>query len=256
MSDARVLCHAGVMKGILCLTLAALLAQPARGCDIALVLAMDVSGSVDAYEFQLQAQGVANALRDPDVADALLRGRVALAVVQWSGALEQSVSVPWTRLSEPVEVSRLAGRISGMPRAHAGGNTAVGDAMQVSVDLFAQVPDCAHWVIDMSGDGDENEGFTVGRERSAAYARGITINGLAIEGAATGQSITNFYRRHVVTPGGFVITAQQHDDFERAMRDKLLRELIPPVAFEGSGPPEPEQTQLAGLSGFLHLQTR
>ena len=244
------------MKGLVCLTLAALIAQPARGCDIALVLAMDVSGSVDAYEFQLQAQGVANALRDPDVSDALLRGQVALAVVQWSGAMEQRVAVPWTRLSEPAEVSRLAGRIGGMPRAHAGGNTAVGDAIQVSVDLFSQVRDCAHWVIDMSGDGDENEGFTVGRERREAGARGITINGLAIEGAATGLSITNFYRRHVITPGGFVITAQQHDDFERAMRDKLLRELVPPVALDHRPGGGAERTQLADLSGFPHVQTR
>ncbi|GAB4260785.1 MAG: DUF1194 domain-containing protein [Pararhodobacter sp.] len=205
-------------------------AVPARGCDIALVLAMDVSGSVDADEYRLQAEGIAEALRDPAVTGALVRGRVALAVVQWSGALETRVAVPWTRIAEPAEVARLASRIALMPRAFRGGNTAVGDAIDAAAELFIQVRDCAAWVIDVSGDGDENEGFTVGRARRAAHERGIAINGLAIEGPATGRSITNFYRSWVVTPGGFVITADQHQDFARAMRTKLLRELIPPMA--------------------------
>lgn len=236
---------------VLSLLMTALLALPlpARACDIALVLAMDVSGSVDAYEFGLQTRGVAQALRDPDVSDALVHGRVALAVVQWSGAMEQTVAVPWTRIAEPAQVARLAGRIAGLPRAHAGGNTAVGDAIDLAAGLFDQVRDCAHWVIDVSGDGDENEGFRVGRARRAAWERGITINGLAIEGAATGQSITNFYRRHVVTPGGFVVTAQQHSDFARAMRDKLLRELIPPLARAPGGAP-------VHRIGFLHPRMR
>lgn len=205
-------------------------ASQARACQTALVLAMDVSGSVDAFEYQLQVEGVAAALRDPDVRDAVLRGQVAVSVLQWSGAMEQTVTLPWTRVQEPADLNRLTARIAAMPRAHAGGNTAVGDALAVAVDLFDSVPDCDRWVIDVSGDGDENEGYRLGAERRAAWARGITINGLAIEGMATGVSITSFYRRHVVTPGGFVITAQQHEDFFRAMRDKLLRELIPPMA--------------------------
>jgi Protein of unknown function (DUF1194). len=234
-----------------------LTAAPAvRACDIALVLAVDVSGSVDAYEYQLQVQGIANALRDEDVRAALLHGQVALAVVQWSGAMEQSVSIPFTRLTEPAEVAQLAARIGTLARAHSGGNTAVGEAIALAVEQFRDVRDCAHWVIDVSGDGDENEGFTVATERREAYARGISINGLAIEAAGTGQPITNFYRRHVVTPGGFVITAHQHSDFARAMREKLLRELIPPMALAPTPDPGRAAVQLAALAGFLHLQTR
>lgn len=191
---------------------------------------MDVSGSVDAYEYDLQTQGVATALRDPAVADALLQGRVALAVLQWSGVAEQMVSVPWVRIDEPAALRSLVARVSVMSRAFTGGNTAVGEAIDASAALFSQVPDCAHWVIDVSGDGDENEGYTVGTARRTAWARSITINGLAIESAATGMSITNFFRRWVVTPGGFVITAQRHADFARAIRVKLLRELIAPTA--------------------------
>lgn len=210
--------------------LALALAPRAEACDVALVLAMDVSGSVDAAEYRLQTLGLASALRDPAVAEAMLRGRVAISVVQWSGSLEQTLTLPWTRIAEPVEITRLATRIAAMPRAHAGGNTAVGEAIDISAALFSEVRDCARWVIDVSGDGDENEGYTVGIARRAAYERGITINGLAIEGAATGRAITNFYRSWVVTPGGFVVTAQNFDDFARAIREKLLRELIPPMA--------------------------
>ena len=223
-----------------------LIPGPVRACSIALVLAMDVSGSVDAFEYRLQVEGVAGALRDPDVADAMLRGQVALAVLQWSGAIEQSLTLPWVRVQEPADLNRLSARIAAMPRAHAGGNTAVGDAILAAVDLFDQVRDCAHWVIDVSGDGDENEGFRIGLARRAAWARGIAINGLAIEGVATGMAITNFYRRHVVTPGGFVITAANHDDFFRAMREKLLRELIPPIA---------ARREERWLAGFLHRRT-
>ncbi len=207
-----------------------LAASQAQACQTALVLAMDVSGSVDAFEYQLQAEGVAAAVRDPDVRDALVHGQVAVSVLQWSGAMEQTVTLPWFRVQEPADINRLSARIAAMPRAHAAGNTAVGDALAVASDLFDQVRDCARWVIDVSGDGDENEGYRLAAERRAAWSRGITVNGLAIEGMATGVSITSFYRRHVVTPGGFVITAQQHEDFFHAMREKLLRELIPPLA--------------------------
>jgi len=234
-------------------------ASPAAGCDIALVLAVDVSGSVDAFEYQLQMQGIASALRDPAVVQALIQRRAALSVVQWSGSMEQTVTLPWVRIDEPAEVNRLPARIAAMPRAHAGGNTAVGEAIDIASELFGQVRDCAAWVIDVSGDGDENEGYTVGLARRAAWERGISINGLAIESPTTGRAITNFYRSWVVTPGGFVITADSFEDFERAMRQKLLRELIPPMALM----PErraaamqlaalgPDSAQGALLRGFL-----
>lgn len=238
------------------LVLAALLALapalPARACSIALVLAVDVSGSVDAFEYQLQVQGIANALRDPEVGAALLQARAALALMQWSGSMEQSVSIPFTPLTEPAGIDRLAARIGTLPRAHDQGNTAVGEAISIAADLFDTMRHCAHWVIDVSGDGDENEGFTLARARREAWARGITINGLAIEGAGTGRAITNFYERHVVTPGGFVITAERHEDFARAMREKLLRELQPPVARVPARP----ALWLAALPEFLRLRTR
>lgn len=238
------------MKLVAAALLSALLALPARACDIALVLAMDVSGSVDAFEYGLQTGGIAAAIRDPAVSDALVHGQVALAVVQWSGADEQAVGLEWTRVSEPVDALRLASRISAMPRAFGGGNTAVGQAIRFSAALFDDVRDCAHWVIDVSGDGDENEGFTVSRARAEAWARGITINGLAIEAAGPARPISQFYQRWVVTPGGFVITAAQHLDFERAMTVKMLRELIPPMAGPHDLPNRDPADRLWRVSGF------
>lgn len=208
-----------------------LAAVPARGCEIALVLALDVSGSVDVLEYELQTQGLARAIRDPEVMDALSLARAQVAVIQWSGAGQQTLSIGWTQVEEPAQATRLAGRIAALPRAYAGGNTAVGQAIDFAADQFgAPVRGCARWVIDVSGDGDENEGLTVGPARRRALQRGITINGLAIEGFGTALAITNFYRSWVITPGGFVITAQGHADFARAMRLKLLRELSPPLA--------------------------
>ncbi|MBN8293848.1 DUF1194 domain-containing protein [Rhodobacter sp. NTK016B] len=254
MSVRRVFSHI-TLAASLCLALAP---QRADACDVALVLAMDVSGSVDAYEYSLQAHGIAQAIRDPQVQEALVHGRASLAIVQWSGALEQTVTLPWTRITEPADAQAVATRVQVMPRAHAGGNTAVGEAIHVSAALLDQVRDCARWVIDVSGDGDENESFTLGTERVTAYRRGIQINGLAIEAAGQAQSITNFYRRHVVTPGGFVITARQHEDFARAMREKMLRELVAPMAslpapLPRSPSPGPE---FAALAIFLPTRTR
>lgn len=220
-------------RALVVITLALLaLAVPrlARACDIALVLAMDVSGSVDAAEYRLQMDGVAQALGDAQVREALLAGQVALSVTQWSGANQQITVMGWQAMRAPSDIDAFAARLRRVPRAFERGNTAVGAALDHARALFAQVPHCRNWVIDVSGDGDENEGFTIGPARRAAVQNGIVINGLAIEDLGSAQAITNFYRRWVITPGGFVETAQGHADFARAIRQKLLRELRAPIA--------------------------
>ncbi len=209
------------------------LARPARACEIALVLAMDVSGSVDSAEYSLQTQGLAWALRDPQVREALLDHQVALSVTQWSGANSQTVSLPWTRILEPADVDLVATQLQRMPRAFAGSDTAVGAALRHAAGLFAQVPDCTHRVIDISGDGGENDGFTLPVDRRLVIDQNITINALAIEDRGLGRAITNFYRTRVISRDGFVITARAHVEFAEAMRQKLLRELIPPIIVGG-----------------------
>ena len=208
--------------------LSVLLPTATQACEAALVLAMDVSGSVDAGEWRLQADGLAAALADRQIRDVLVQGQVALAVVQWSALGQQALVIPWQRMLSPRSVDAMADRVLNMPRAFPGSDTAVGEALEFSMAQFADVADCKRKIVDMSGDGDENVGYTTPRARRAAIAAGIEVNGLAIE--SMGLSITNFYRRWVITPGGFVETAQGHLDYARAIRVKMLRELTTPTS--------------------------
>ncbi|MFN6977446.1 MAG: DUF1194 domain-containing protein [Gemmobacter sp.] len=207
--------------------LLAIVPTPLRACEAALVLAMDVSGSVDAGEYRLQVDGLALALDDPAIVDALTGGAVALAVVQWSGLGRQALSLPWRRIVTPADAAAFAAAVRAMPRAFTASDTAVGEALAFAMAQFAAVPDCRRRIVDLSGDGAENVGFTIARARREAIAAGVEVNGLAIE--SMGLSITQFYRSWVVTPGGFVVTARGHLDYARAMRVKILRELSRPV---------------------------
>jgi Ca-activated chloride channel family protein len=200
-----------------------LCAPAARACDVALVLAIDVSDSVDPGEFRLQVDGLAGALRDPEIADTLVEGRMALTVLQWSGADRQAVTLPWQRMRSHADVLAFAAAAAAMPRAFHRSDTAPGEAIHAGMALFGAVPDCARRVIDVSGDGAENAGRSTVLASRAARAAGIEVNGLAIE--SIGIAITQFYRGAVITRGGFVITARTHADYARAMREKIRREI-------------------------------
>ncbi len=209
--------------------LAALLAGPAAACETALLLAVDVSGSIDPAEYRLQAEGMAAALRDPAVAEELLRGQVALAVLHWSGAGQQALVQPWRRMLDLRDIAAFADRAAAAPRAFAGSDTAVGQAITAATAAIAAVPDCRRRIIDISGDGPENAGFTLSSARAAALAARIAINAIAIEEAGPAAPVTAFYSRLVVTPGGFVVTARGMEDYAATLRLKLLRELARPL---------------------------
>ena len=201
------------------------LSSPAAACDVALLLSVDVSGSIDRGEYRLQVDGIAEALADPEVADVLLLGQVA----QWSGTTKQTLSIPWRRMLSPSEVADFAARARALPRAYTGSDTAVGEAIAFSVQQFDAVGDCRRKVIDISGDGPQNAGFPVAPERGNAEAAGIEINAIAIEDVGRSIPITEFYRRYVVTRDGFVITARGLSDYPRAIREKILREVAKPL---------------------------
>jgi Ca-activated chloride channel family protein len=213
----------------LCLCLCLCLTQPAKACDTALLLAIDVSGSIDKGEYALQIGGLYAALQDPEVASILLQGQSALAVVQWSGLGRQTLVVPWQRMLSPQALQRFAQTTRTLPRAFIGSDTAVGQAISFATAQFAQVPDCTRYVIDVSGDGPENAGHTVARARREAIAQSITINAIAIEDMGPSSPTSNFYKNWVITPKGFVITARGLQDYPRAIRAKLLRELVKPT---------------------------
>jgi Ca-activated chloride channel family protein len=213
-----------VLSAALALGLAAAPAADSAGaCETALLLAVDVSNSVDPAEYRLQVDGMADALLDPGVRDAILQGEVRLAVVQWSGAAEQELSIPWTTLRTEGEIDAFAARARALDRAFIQSNTAPGDAILFALDRMAEVAACTRRIIDISGDGPENAGTPTGHARRAAERAGVLINAIAIEDI--GVSTTQYYLRNVVTSTGFVLTARRHTDYPRAIREKIKREL-------------------------------
>ena len=202
---------------------AAPIARPVAACTTALLLAIDVSNSVDGREYRLQVDGLADALGDPTIAEELVRGQIALMVVQWSGAGQQEVTIPWRRMTGAGEVRAFAEAARAMPRRFIGANTAVGDLVGFALRQFGAVADCRRRVVDISGDGTDNAGTDPAAARRAAERAGVQINALAIEGL--GLAITNFYRGQVVTRDGFVMTARGHETYAATLRRKILREI-------------------------------
>lgn len=203
------------------------LASRAAACDVALMLAVDVSGSIDAGEYRIQMDGTADALADPAIAEAIVAGNIAIAMVQWSAGGMQALVLDWQRPATTFEVMSLSERMRATPRAFAGADTAVGEAIGFAADQFAPAGDCRRKVIDISGDGAQNAGLPLAGFRNAALKAGIEINAIAIE--SIGLSITEYYRRFVIGPEGFVMTARGHLDYPATIRRKILREIGQPI---------------------------
>ncbi|MEJ8560467.1 DUF1194 domain-containing protein [Yoonia sp. GPGPB17] len=195
----------------------------AQACDTALILTIDVSNSIDPAEYRLQTDGLADALRDPEIVDTMVVGENYLAVVQWSGVDRQTVSIPWTQMRTALDVEAFAQKARLMERAFVLSDTAPAEAIYFSLELFDEVTGCDRRVIDVSGDGTPNGGSDVRAARNAAERAGVTINGIAIE--SMGLAITNFFRGAVITRDGFVMTARTHREYPQTIRAKILREI-------------------------------
>lgn len=195
----------------------------AFACDTALILTIDVSNSVDTAEYRLQVDGLADALEDPEIIDALVAGNTAITVIQWSGIDKQTVTIPWTRIRTALDAGSFAFQARLMERAFTLSDTAPAEAIYFSLEQFSQVPDCKRRVIDVSGDGTANSGTDVRAARNEAQRRGVTINGIAIE--SMGLAITGFFNRAIITRDGFVITARTHREYPQAIRQKIIREI-------------------------------
>lgn len=215
------------------LALAALImiaaAQPAKACELALVLAIDISGSVDTQEYRIQMDGLAAALNDPTVQDALLDSKAQLAVLHWTGASRQVLISNWRQMNQRSDVAEIGAIVANAPREYRHFSTAIGDALVVAADLLGRAGrGCKRKVIDVSGDGPSNEGVDVSAVRDSLVRGGVQINGLAIE--TTEKDLTEYYRSNVIGgPGAFVLTAKTFEDYPRAIRRKLLREITKPV---------------------------
>ena len=211
---------------------ALLLAAPlsvAKACEVALVLAIDISGSVDTQEYRIQMDGLAAALNDPTVQDALLDSKAQIAVLHWTGASRQVLISNWRQMKQRSDVEEIGEIVANAPREYRHFSTAIGDALIVAADLLGRIGGaCERQVIDVSGDGPSNEGADVSVVRDSLVRGGVQINGLAIE--TSEEELTEYYRAKVIGgPGAFVLTAKTFEDYPRAIRRKLLREITKPV---------------------------
>ncbi len=194
-------------------------AEPATPVDLELVLAVDVSASIDPPEFELQTRGLAEAFRDPEVQAALrARGRhgIAVALMQWSGRFQQVVAIDWTLIHDAPSALAFARRIETMDRRFQA-ETAIANALAFGVRLLKDNRFAgARQVIDLSGDGPSNSGADPDPVRDAAVAARITINGLAIVNEI--PAVKLYYADHVIGgPDAFLLVAKDFDDF--AQRD-------------------------------------
>ncbi|MGC1496877.1 MAG: DUF1194 domain-containing protein [Sulfitobacter sp.] len=195
----------------------------AKACELALILAVDVSGSVDQSEYRTQMDGLAAALRDGIVSDALVDQNAAVALVQWSGSSRQELTVPWTHITSHADVAKLADVVANDPRLWRNYSTAIGEALLLSMRAFDAVAPCRRKVIDVSGDGVSNEGIEPMSLRGELHARDILVNALAIETDDTDLT-AYFYENLIVGEGAFVITANGFADYPAQIRRKLQRE--------------------------------
>ncbi|MEP2639784.1 DUF1194 domain-containing protein [Roseobacter sp.] len=203
-------------------------------CRLALVLALDVSSSVDAAEDLLQRGGLAAALMSDDVRDAVFAtdDHVALAIYEWSGRHNQKLLLDWRIIDTPAALFGAASVIRHSTRSHNDFPTAMGYALGYGVGVFRRGPQCHNRTLDMAGDGKNNEGFGPAQAYAAFPFDDVTVNGLVVhvadDPAQTG--LIAYYRSQVLHgPGAFLEIAQGFEDYERAMRRKLVRELTPPV---------------------------
>jgi hypothetical protein len=210
----------------------------ASACSLALVLALDVSGSVNEVEDRLQREGVAKAMLAPRVKKAFLkRSPVAVFVFEWSMTTYQQPIVPgWQIVNVEEDLSQIASAILTSrrgPLARLNPPTAVGSALGYAAEALRNGPQCDARTIDISGDGENNDGFGPAIAYAAFPLQDVTVNALVIGGAAEGvhpfwddQRLLDWFEAEVLQgPGAFAVLADGYGDYARAMELKLLKEL-------------------------------
>ncbi len=207
------------------LLLVLICAHPAQACRLALVLALDVSSSVDAEEYELQRKGLIWALNQDDVRDAIFAvptAPVAIMVYEWSGRYDQVILSDWILLRSEADLQQLTARLAAHNRSRADMPTAIGFSLAYALRQFDDIPECAARTVDISGDGLNNEATNPRRIYEMFDFRNITVNGLAIGDA----EIVRYYERNVIHgQGAFVEWARGYGDVADTMRRKLLKEL-------------------------------
>jgi hypothetical protein len=214
-------------------------ARAAEPVDLLLVLASDVSRSVDQPKFQLQRDGYVAALNDPRVIEAIQSGthrRIALCFVEWSGAGAQKIVVDWTLVDNADAARKFSDALVEAPRSFAD-RTSISGAIDFSMEQFSRAPfESKRRTIDVSGDGTHNSGRGLLAAREDALANGVTINGLVIlserplpwnpEHTNPPGGLAKYYQDNVIGgPGAFVMVAENFHSFGQAIISKLIAEI-------------------------------
>jgi hypothetical protein len=214
-------------------------AHAAEPVDLLLVLAADVSRSVDQPKFQLQREGYAAAIADKRVLEAITSGRnrrIAVAYVEWSGLASQKLLIDWSLIDGPDAARKFGDQLIELPRSFAE-RTSISGGIDFAMGVLAHAPyQSGRRTIDVSGDGTNNSGRDVTLARDEALASGVTINGLVIlserpmawnpEHTNPPGGLANYYRSNVIGgPGAFVVVAQDFNSFGQAIVRKLIAEI-------------------------------
>lgn len=240
---------AAVIAGPLALLPVTASAAPVIPVGLELMLLVDVSGSVNGTEYDLQKTGYVNAFNSPTVQTAIdgISGGIAVTYIEWSGAAEQSVLVGWTLITDATSASAFASALNATTRAYSG-STAPGSALNFGAPLFTDNGyDGARLVIDVSGDGSQNDGDNTVAARNAALAGSVTqdavdvINGLPILGSEA--NLDTWYAANIQGgSGSFTLAASSFATFQTAIERKLVAEIT------GTGVPEPATVMVLGAS--------
>jgi hypothetical protein len=238
-----------VVRTVLALTAAMLLlsgaARAAEQVDLLLVLASDVSRSVDTRKFQLQREGYAAALSNPRVVEAIRsgpHGRIAICFLEWSGATSQKLVIDWTIVSDAASARRIGDQMLELPRSFAD-RTSISAGLEFAMSQLEHAPfEAPRRTIDVSGDGTNNSGRDIASVRDEVLNKGVTINGLVIlsdtplpwnpEHTNPPGGLDEYYRRNVTGgAGSFVMVADNHNSFGQAIVKKMIAEIawVPPT---------------------------
>ena len=228
-----------VLTLLACLLALSAPVRAAEQVDLLLVLASDVSRSVDTRKFQLQREGYAAALSNPRVIEAIRsgpHGRIAICFVEWSGQTSQKVVIDWTIVSDAGSARKISDQMIELPRTFAD-RTSISAGLEFSMSQLERAPfKTPRRTIDVSGDGTNNSGRDIAMVRDEVLAKGVTINGLVIlsdsplpwnpEHTNPPGGLGEYYRRNVIGgAGAFVMVADNHDSFGQAIVKKLIAEI-------------------------------
>jgi len=214
-------------------------ARAAEQVDLLLVLASDVSRSVDTRKFQLQREGYAAALSNPRVVEAIRsgpHGRIAICFLEWSGATSQKLVIDWTIVSDAASARKIGDQMLELPRSFAD-RTSISAGLEFAMSQLEHAPfEAPRRTIDVSGDGTNNSGRDIASVRDEVLNKGVTINGLVIlsdsplpwnpEHTNPPGGLDGYYRNNVIGgAGAFVMVAENHNSFGQAIVKKMIAEI-------------------------------